>query len=96
MNFSFREPSPHIQPTSKKESNPMFKKFSDEQLQLLEERRASTWLHTHIKESVTEESIEHDRHLAERMLLLGLTAEDYEYFIEHYSELGSHNKNTLH
>lgn len=94
MNFSFRESSP--QANTKIENSSNMRDFNNEQLQLLEERRASIWLHSHIKESVTEESKEHDKHLAEKMLLLGLTADDYEFFIDNYSKLGVANKNTLH
>lgn len=94
MNFLFRESSP--QQDIKKENSQSVGDFNHEQLQLLEERRAGIWLHSHIKESVTEESKEHDKHLAEKMLLLGLTAEDYEFFIDNYSKLGVANKNTLH
>ncbi len=94
MNFSFRESSP--QANTKIENSTPLREFSPEQLQLLEERRASIWLHSHIKESVTEESKEHDKHLAERMLILGLTADDYEFFIDNYARIGVANRNVLH
>ncbi len=94
MNLSFRESTP--QPNTKKEEFPKMRNFSAEQVQLLEERRASNWLHKYIKESVTEESKEHDKHLSEKMFILGLTADYYEFFIENYSKIDKVNKNTLH
>ncbi len=83
-------------PQSHTEENKFREMFTDEQLQLLEERRASDWLHSHIAESVTPESKEHDIHLSEKMLLLELTAEDYAFFIQNYAKFGVANKNTLH
>lgn len=83
-------------PQSRNEENKFREMFTNEQLQLLEERRASNWLHSHIAESVTPESKEHDIHLSEKMLLLELTAEDYEFFVQNYAKFGVANKNTLH
>ena len=93
MSFLFRESS--LQPNNKEASKDK-NSFTEEQLHLLEERRAADWLHTAVKESVTDKSIEHDRDLVARMEILGLTENDYDDFIRNYHKFDKTNGKLLH